>query len=99
MLYNKVNQLYIYIYLHISTLLHLPPTLHIPPLWCSQSTELISLCYAAASHYLSISHLVVYICPCHYLTSSQLTLPPPRALKSILYICVLIPVLPLGSSE
>ena len=47
--YNKVNQLYIYIYPHISTLLRLPPTLPIPSRW-SQSTELISLCYAAASH-------------------------------------------------
>ena len=33
------------------------------------------------------------------LISSQLPLPPPRVLKSILYICVFIPVLPLGSSE
>ena len=32
LLYNKVNQLYIYIYPHISSLLRLPPTLHIPPL-------------------------------------------------------------------
>ena len=32
LMYNKVNQLYIYIYPHISTLLHLPPTLPIPPL-------------------------------------------------------------------
>ena len=33
-------------------------------------------------------------------TSSQLTLPPPRALKSILYeVCVFFPALPLGSSE
>ena len=31
-LYNKVNQLYIYIYRHISSLLHLPPTLPISPL-------------------------------------------------------------------
>ena len=30
---------------------------------------------------------------------SQLTLPPPRVLKSILYVCIFIPVLPLGSSE
>ena len=29
--YNKVNQLYIYIYPHISSLLHLPTTLPIPP--------------------------------------------------------------------
>ena len=33
------------------------------------------------------------------LTSSQLTLSSPRVLKSILCICVFIPVLPLGSSE
>ena len=32
LLYNKVNQLYIYIYPHISSLLCLPPTLPIPPL-------------------------------------------------------------------
>ena len=76
----------------------LPPFLSHPSRW-SQSTELISLCYVAASHSLSVLHLVVYICPCHSLTSSQLTLPPPHVLKSILYVCVFIPVLPLGSSE
>ena len=97
LLYNKVNQLQIYP--HISSLFCLPPTLPIPPSRWSQSTELISLCYVAASHQLSILCLVVYICPCHSLTSSQLTLPPPRVLKSILYACVFIPVLPLGSSE
>ena len=32
LLYNKVNQLCIYIYPHISSLLRLPPTLPIPPL-------------------------------------------------------------------
>ena len=32
LLYNKVNQLYVYIYPHISSLLRLPPTLAIPPL-------------------------------------------------------------------
>ena len=32
LLYNKVNQLYIYIYPLISSLLRLPPTLPIPPL-------------------------------------------------------------------
>ena len=32
LLYNKVNQLYVYVYPHISFLLHLPPTLPIPPL-------------------------------------------------------------------
>ena len=32
LLYNKVNQLYVYIYAHIPSLLRLPPTLPIPPL-------------------------------------------------------------------
>ena len=76
----------------------LPPSLSHPSRW-SQSNELISLCYTAASHYLSILHLVVYISPCYSLTSSRLTLPHPRVLKSILYVCVFIPVLPLGTSE
>ena len=91
---------YTYTYIPIShpSCVSLPPSLSHPSRW-TQSTELISLCYAAASHYLSILHLVVYLCPCHSLTSSQLTLPPPRVLKSILYVCIFIPVLPLGSSE
>ena len=33
LLYNKVNQLYVYIYPHIAALLHLTPTLTIPPLY------------------------------------------------------------------
>ena len=32
LLYNQVNQLYVYIYSHIPSLLSLPPTLPIPPL-------------------------------------------------------------------
>ena len=76
----------------------LPPSLSRPSRW-SQSTELISLCYVAASHQLSVLHLVVYICQCYSLTSSQLTLPPPCVLKSILYVCILISVLLQGSSE
>ena len=31
LLYNKVNQLCVYVYSHIPSLLHLPPTLPIPP--------------------------------------------------------------------
>ena len=205
LLYNKVNQLYVYIYPHIPSLLHLPPTLPIPPLqgvtkhradlpvlyscfplaiffflilfiylfiyfwlcWVPVSVRgLFSLVVASRGHsssrcvglsllwplllrstgsrragsvgvgsraqllrgmwdppgpglepmspafagrlsstappgkpQLSILHLVVYICQCYSLTSSQLTLPPPHVLKSILYVCVFIPVLPLGSSE
>ena len=99
LLYNKVNQLYIYIY-HIfpPSCISLPLSLSHHSRW-SQSTELISLCSVAASHQLSILQLVVYICPCHSLTLSQLNLPPPHVLKSIIYVCIFIPVLPLGSSE
>ena len=97
--YNKVNQLYVYIYPHIPSLLHLPsPSLSQPSRW-SQSTELISLCWEVTSHQLSILHLVVYLCQCYSLTSSQLNLPPAHILKSILYACIFIPVLPLGSSQ
>ena len=86
------------VYPHIPPLLRLPPTLLIPPLEvvAKHRTDLPVPCSCFP---LAVLHLVVYICQCHSLTSSQLTLPPPRVLKSILYICVFIPVLPLGSSE
>ena len=61
----------------------LPCSLSHPSRW-SQSTELISLCYAVASHQPSILCLVVYICQCYSLTLSHLTLTPPHILKSIL---------------
>ena len=91
---------YMYTYNPISPFFctSLPPSLSHLSRW-SQSTWLTSLCYAAGSHWLSILHLVVYICQCYSLTSSQLTLLPPHVLKSSLYVCVIIPVLPLGSSE
>ena len=57
----------------------------------SQSTELISLCYAAASHQPTILHLVVYICQCY----SHFALPP-HVLKSIFYVYLFIPALQLG---
>ena len=98
LLYNKVNQPYVYMYPHIlSLLLSLPPSQSHPSRW-SQSMELVFLCYASASHQLSILHLVVYICQCYSLTSSQLPLPPPSALKAVLYVCIYIPALPLDSS-
>ena len=86
--------MYTYIPISPPSCISLLPSLSHPSRW-SQSTELISLCNVAASHQLSILHLVVYICQCNSLTSSQLPLPPPRVLKSILYVSVFIPVLPL----
>ena len=78
-------------YAHITisppSCISLPPSLSHPSRW-SQSTELVSLCYVVDSHEQSILRLVVYICQCYSLTSSQLTLPPPCVLKSILYVCI-----------
>ena len=79
-----ISYTYTYVPISFPSCISLPPTLPIPhPRW-SQSTELITLCYAVASRWLSILRLVVYICPCLSLTLSQLTLPPPHILKSIL---------------
>ena len=91
-----MSQLYVYIYPYIPSLC-LPPILPSHPSRWPQSTELISLCYAAASHQLFYIWWCVYVHAT--LTSSQLTLPPPRVLKFILYVCVFIPVLPLGSLD
>ena len=93
-----ISYMYTYIPMSPPSCISLPPSLSFPSRW-TQSTELISLCYVTASHYLSTLHFVVYICPCHSLTLSQLTFPPSCVLKSILYGCVFISVLPLGSSE
>ena len=99
LLYNKVNHLYIHIYPYISSLLCLPPILPIPPLQVVTKHQadlpVLCSCFPLAIYFT----FVVYICPCHSLTSSQLTLPPPRVLKSILYVCIFIPVLLLGSAE
>ena len=61
----------------------LPPSPSHLSRW-EQGTELISLCHVVASHQLFTLRLVVYICPCHFLPLSQLTLPPPHIPKSIL---------------
>ena len=57
---------YTYTYIPISppSWFSLPPSLSHPFRW-SQSTELISLCYAAASHQPTILHSLVYICQCY----------------------------------
>ena len=70
LLYNKVNQLYIYIYPHISSLLHLPPTLPIPPLQVVTQHQadlpVLCGCFPLASYFtfssiyksMSLSHFV-----------------------------------------
>ena len=97
LLYNKVNLLYIHIYPHISSLLCLPPTLPLPCLQVVTKLRahlpVLCGCFPLAIYFTFGSTYK----SCHALTSSQLTLPPPRVLKSILYICVFIPALPLAS--
>ena len=100
LLYKKVNQLYVYTYPHIPFLLHLPPTLPIRPLQVVTEHQadlpVLNGCFPLAIYFTFGS---VYICPCHSFILSQLTLPPPLILKSILQqVCVFIPILPLGSS-
>ena len=66
LLYNKVNQLYVYVYPHIPSLLSLLPTLPIPPLnhradlpvLCSSSP--LAICFTFGSAYMSMlpSHFV-----------------------------------------
>ena len=70
LIYNNVNQLYIYIYPHISCLVRLPPTLPIPPLQVVTKHKadllvlrgyfLLTICFTFSSVYMSmpLSHFV-----------------------------------------
>ena len=103
LLYNKVNQLYIYIYPHISSLLRLPPR-HPPyptplgghkhradlPVLCSCFPLASYFTFASVYMSMPLSHFV----PAY--TSPSLC-PQVHSLRLRLY--VFIPVLPLGSSE
>ena len=70
---------------HISSLLCLPATLPIPPLQVvtkhGADLPVLCGCFPLAIYFTFGS---VYIFPCHSLTLSRLTLPPPHILKSIL---------------
>ena len=99
LLYNKVNQLYIYIYPHISSLLRLPPTLLTPPLQvvtkhradfpvlCSCFPLVIYFTFGSVYMSMPLSHFIPAYPSAHHV------------LKCIFYVCIFIPVLPLGFSE
>ena len=70
-----------------------PPASH--PSRPSQHAKLSSLCCIAASHQLSISHVVGYICRCCFLCC--LFSFPHCVHKSVLCICICIPSLHIGS--
>ena len=76
LLYNKVTQLYVYIYPHIPSLLSLPPTLPIPPLQLVTKHQAdlpvlcscfpLAICFTFGSVYMSVllSHFIpVYPSP------------------------------------
>ena len=97
LLFNKVNQLYVYKYPHIPSLLRLLPTLPIPPL------------YVIAKHRASLPLLCCCFPPANYFTFSSVYMTmllslrpsftlPHHVLKSILYAYLFIPSLQLGSS-
>ena len=101
LLYNKVNQLYAYVYPHIPSLLSLPPTLPYPTPLGGHKAPSRSPC---AMRLLPTSYLF-YVWQCIYVHDTLSFCPslpfplPVRILKSILQqACVFIPVLPLGSS-
>ena len=99
LLYNKVNQLYIYIYPHISSLLRLPPIVPIPPLQVvtkhRADLPVLRSCFPLAI-YFTFGSVYMSLPLSHFVPAYP---SPPRVLKSIFYVCVFIPVLPLGSSE
>ena len=79
LLYSEMNQLCVYMYPHpLGHPSHppIPPSNPSHPSRSSQSTELSSLCYTAASHWLSILHMVVYTCHSQPLISPNIPLYP-----------------------
>ena len=77
LLYSKVSQLYVYMYPLPLELPSHPP--HPILSGSSQSTALSFLCCTAASHQLTILHVIVYIYQCYSLHLSYPFLPPPMS--------------------
>ena len=65
LLYNKVNQLYVYIYPHISSLLRLPPTLPIPSLQVVTKHQadlpVLCNCFPLAIYFFFKQYLFIYL--------------------------------------
>ena len=83
-----------YTYLSLSRLPHLPPSHSFRLL---QNARMGSLCYIVTCHQLSILHVIVYICQSYFLHLSHFFLLPLHH-KSVLYVCVSISSLQIGSS-
>ena len=84
--------------MYISSLWNLPPTSHpIPPLQgCHRAPDVSSLFHTADSHWLSILHMVMYF---NAALPVRPTLSFPYCVhKSVLYVCVSVTALQIGSS-
>ena len=75
----------------------LPPPTPSTPLGCHRALGLSSLGYRPTSHQQSVLHLVMEMFQCSSLHSSTLSFPH-CAHKSVLYVCVSIAALQIGSS-
>ena len=92
LLYNKVNQLYVYIYPHISSLLHLPPTLLIPSLQVvtKHRADLLVLCGCfPLAIYFTFGSVYMSMPLSHFVPASRSPSPCPqvRSLHLCLYSC------------
>ena len=99
LLYNNVNQLYVYIYPHIPSLLCPPPTLLIPPLQVDtkQRADLPVLCSCfPLAIYFTFGSVYMSVLLSHFVPAYPSSSPCAQV---ILYVCIFIPVLALGSSE
>ena len=80
-LYNKVNLLYVYIYLF-----PLGPSSHSPQSHPSRSPQRLS--YTAGSHQLSVLHMVMYLCQSPSPSSSEGPSPTLCPHVCFLYLCL-----------
>ena len=92
LLYKKVNQLYIYIYPHISSLLCLPPTLPIPPLQVvtKHQADLPVLCGCfPLAIYSTIGSIYKSMALSHFVPAYPSPCPCPQvhSLRMSLYSC------------
>ena len=85
--YNKVNQPHAHIHPHIPSPLSLPLTLPSHLSRPSQSTELISLCLAAASHQHLVVNMCLSLCPSFRALPRCAPCPQVHSLYLHLYSC------------
>ena len=92
LLYNKVNQLFIYLYPHISSFLGLPPTLPIPPLQVvtKNRADLPVLCGCfPLAIYFTFGSIYMSVLPSHFIPAYRSHSPCPQVhfLRLCLYSC------------